>query len=105
MPELIDKFSVQIDKLNSRVGGVSSQLSLYSLRVLTGLLVGLTVALIGQEIIGYGKFSLTFVSMTIMGVFFRMSIGWGLTKVLVFDLICFLIALLLRMYIQTSLAT
>ena len=105
MPEIIDKFSIQIDKFNSRVGNSSSHLGLYSLKVLTGLFLGLTLALIGQEIIDYGKFSLTFVSLLIIGIFLKMSRNWNLTGVLTFDFICFLIAILLRMYIHSSLPT
>ena len=92
-----------INALNVRIKSTSSHLGLYSLKVLTGLLIGLTVALVGQEIIGYGNFSLTFVSVVILSIFLRISKYWRLTGVIIFDLICLLIAMLLRMYIQSSL--
>lgn len=93
-----------IDRLNVRIKSTSSHLGLYSLKVFTGLLVGLTISLIGQEIIGYGNFSLTFVSVVIMGAFLRTSKHWSLTGIIIFDFICLLIAMLLRMYIQSSLS-
>ncbi|MCX7977571.1 MAG: hypothetical protein N2578_01065 [Bdellovibrionaceae bacterium] len=69
------------------------------LRVITGLVLGLTIALIAQEMSGFGSLSLVFVTILIGVGFFRLSVGWSLVKILTFDLICVLVGQLLKMYI------
>lgn len=69
------------------------------LRVVTGLMLGLTIGLISQEILEFGAFALTFVTITIGAAFVKLSSSWTLASILIFDLICILIAMLLRMYI------
>ena len=54
--------STLIGKLNYQVKNTSSGLLLYSLRLISGLVVGVTFALIGEVIIGYGSFSFVFVT-------------------------------------------
>lgn len=80
----------------------SSSLMLFFFKLVSGLALGLTVALIGQEIINYGNFSFTFVIVATTGAFFRVSKKWQFVGVAVFDLICVLIGLLLRMYILVA---
>lgn len=105
MPEVIDKLSIQLDRLNMRLKSTSSQVGVYVLKVFTGFLLGFTLALIGQLIIGYGSFSLTFVSIVVMSVFLKISKEWRVGGILIFDIICCLVALVLKMYIQLSLGT
>lgn len=61
--------------------------------------MGLTVALIGEEIIGYRIFSFLLVVFVMTGVVVRVSKKWNWIGLLIFDLICILIGLVLRMYI------
>ena len=70
-----------------------------ALRLLTGFFLGLTIAFIGQEIIQYGLVSLLFITAVIMGSFLKISSSWSISKILVFDLICVLVAQVLKMYI------
>lgn len=70
-----------------------------SFRLVTGFFIGLTLALIGQELTGYGSFSLIFLNLVVMGLFFRLSQNWTMIKILVFDLVCLLVIQILKMYI------
>ncbi len=90
-------------KLNMKVKNTSSHLGFYSLKLFTGLIIGLTLSLIGQEILGYDQLSFTFITVVTIGIFMKISQTWRLPSVLIFDFICVLIALLLKMYIQSSL--
>lgn len=71
----------------------------FSLRLVTGLVLGFTLALIGQEFVGYGTFSLVFCTLVVLALFLRVSRSWRIAHILIFDLICILVAQLLRMYI------
>jgi hypothetical protein len=70
-----------------------------SFRLVTGFFLGLTLSLIGQELTGFGSFSLIFLNLVVMGLFFRLSQNWSLIKILVFDLVCLLVIQILKMYI------
>lgn len=70
-----------------------------SLRLMTGFFLGLTLALIGQEMMGYGMFALIFFVVITIGVILKTFSEWSIPKILVFDFICVLIATILRMYI------
>lgn len=57
------------------------------------------MALIGKELIQYGTFSFVLVIVVVTLTLLRIFKYWNWGKLLVFDLICILVALLLRMYI------
>lgn len=75
---------------------------LFSLKLVTGLMIGLTLAFIGQEMMGFGMLAFTFIVIFAVAVVLRVTALWGLAGILIFDLICVLIALLLRMYILVA---
>lgn len=77
----------------------SLQFAHMALRVLTGLFLGLVLSLIAQKLIGYGTFSMLFVMLVILTLVVRGLKFWSLSKILVFDIICILVATVLRMYI------
>ena len=85
-------------------GVKSSTLSLMhiSVRLVTGLFLGLVLGLIGQELLGYGTFALIFVMVVVIGLIMKLMSGWSMGKILIFDLICILVAMLLRMYILVA---
>lgn len=89
---------------NMQEGVKSSSVSLIgiTLRILTGFLLGLTLALIGQELVGYGSLALMFVMVVVVGLVFKTTSGWTIGKILIFDLILVLVAMLLRMYILVA---
>lgn len=88
-----------ISNFQDRVKTSSNAISLLIVKVLTGLFLGLTLALIGDQIIDYGRFSFALVMVVVTAVIVRISRGWTWTNVFIFNLICVLIGLLLRMYI------
>ncbi|MGE4132272.1 MAG: hypothetical protein AB7F86_11580 [Bdellovibrionales bacterium] len=70
-----------------------------ALKVITSLFLGLTFALIGDEVFAYEWISFTLVLVAITGALLRIMKNWTIGRVLIFDLICVLLGLLLRMYI------
>lgn len=86
---------------NMQEGVKTSSVSLLNLtlRFISGAFLGFTLALIGQEFAGYGTFSLLFCTIVVIALFMRISRSWRIPHILVFDLICILVAQLLRMYI------
>lgn len=88
-----------ISNFQDRVKTSANVISLLSVKVLTGLFLGLTLALIGDQILDYGWFSFTLVMVVVTGAIVKISKGWTWTNVFIFNLICVLIGLLLRMYI------
>jgi hypothetical protein len=89
---------------NVQEGVKSSTLSAFhfGLRFITGFLVGLTLALIGQELMGYGTFALIFSMIVVLAVIMKILSQWSIAQILVFDLIVVLVGLLLRMYILVA---
>lgn len=89
---------------NAQEGVKSSSISLFhvSLRIITGFFLGLTLGLIGQELAGYGTFILLFVMVLIMALVLKLMGSWSIGQILIFDLICVLVVMLLRMYILVA---
>jgi hypothetical protein len=91
-----------IENIQYRLKTTSSSLGLITTKQFVGFVLGLFFALIGQEMTGYGTFSFLLVVVTTMAVFYRVSLPWKFSALVVFALICVLIALLLRMYILVA---
>lgn len=92
MSELLQQFQLKV-----RVTG--SGLLVFTARLISGMILGLTVALVGQEATGYGAVSFWFVLIAVATGFVRISRSWTGSGVLIFDLVAVLMALVLRMYI------
>lgn len=86
---------------NVQEGVKTSSVSLVAiaLRLVTGIFLGLTLALVGQELVAYGTFALLLVMFVVLALFMRISASWRIPQILIFDLMCVLVAQLLRMYI------
>lgn len=91
-----------LEDLQYKLKASSTSLALFFFRLVTGLWVGLTLALIGQEIMSYGDFAFIFAIVVLTAAFLKMSKPWQWVGVGVFNLICILIGLLLRMYILVA---
>ena len=89
---------------STQEGVKSTSLTLFHifLRLVTGVVLGLTFAWTGQELVGYGDFVLFFVVIVVMAVIMKLLSGWSIGKILIFDLICVLVLMLLRMYILVA---
>ena len=98
--------SEMIGRMQGQIKSTSSQLALFSLRLVSGGVIGLTFALIMQEMLGKGDgenlIAFFFVIILTTGIFLRLSKTWGMTTVFVFDLIAVLIGMLLRLYIMVA---
>jgi hypothetical protein len=68
----------------------------------TGLFVGLTMALIGQELMGYETLALIFAAVVVLAIIIRILSSWSISQILIFDLIVVLLAMLMRMYILVA---
>lgn len=97
-----DQVAGMTQKAQEGVKMTSVSFLLISLRLISGFFLGLTLALVGQELTQFGNFSLIFMTIVIMGIFLKMTQGWTFTKLLVFDLICVLVIQLLKMYILVA---
>lgn len=91
-----------IEQLQYRIKSTSTSLSLLFFKVLSGLVIGLTMALIIDEILNSGVLAFSLVLVSTLGAFMKVAKGWTWGGVLMFDLFCVLVALLLRMYILVA---
>jgi hypothetical protein len=88
-----------ISGMQGKIKESGLSLGLISLKAATGLMVGLTFALIFRELMTVGNFLFTFTIVLFGVAFLRISQKWQFTGVLLFNLFCIMTALLLRMYI------
>jgi hypothetical protein len=96
---ITDKMSQLADNVQQGVKNSSVSLLSMIFKVITCFVFSLTVALAGQVLMQYGTLLFLFMMVVVGGLLFKLIFKWGLGSVLIFDLICVLVALLLRMYI------
>ena len=99
---ITDKVSKLADNLQEGAKTTSISLFNWSLKIASGLVYGLTFALVGQTMMGFGTFAFIFMSTVVTGLIVRLLINWSVGQVLLFDLFSVLVALLLRMYILVA---
>lgn len=91
-----------IQNVQVRFKRSSAGLFTFLFRFLTGMFLGTTFALIGQELIGYKMLAFWFVIVACATAFLRISRSWSAGTVLVFNLVYILVGMLLRMYIVVA---
>lgn len=95
-----------VGKMQSGLKKTSSDALLFSIKLISGAILGLTFGLIMQEILGKADgdnlFAFFFVIVVTTGAFLRIAKAWGLTAVMIFDLICVLLGICLRLYIMVA---
>jgi hypothetical protein len=96
---LTDKVSQLADSVQDGVKKTSTSLLTLTLKLFSVAILGLTFALIGQEIAGYATFMFIFVGIVVATLFFKIIQSLTLSQVFLFDLFCILVGLVLRMYI------
>lgn len=85
--------------LTEKIKGSSGYVFTLFVKYISAIILGLTMAMIGEEIIGFQTLGFFF-SLTVVALgFVYKARSWSLGKTLIFDLICVLVGLLLRMYI------
>ncbi|RME15040.1 MAG: hypothetical protein D6797_07515 [Bdellovibrio sp.] len=85
--------------LHIKIKNSSAGLLAFLFRLFSGGVLALTIALAGEEIFAYGSFSFSFVWVSVLLSFLRVSRSWNFFGIFIFDLICVLVGMLLRMYI------
>jgi hypothetical protein len=99
MGEFAQKVQVQFKK-------TSGDLVTFFVKLISGVMLSLTIALVIQEIMGKkdgeDMLSFLFVIVVFSAVFLRIAKNWSMTAVLIFDLICILIGMVLRLYIMVA---
>jgi hypothetical protein len=99
MSELVGKVHTQFKK-------TSGDLALFCVKLVSGAILGLTFALIMQVVLGHGDgeapFAFLLMIVVTTGIFLRLAKSWGFTAILIFDLICVLLGLVLRLYIMVA---
>jgi hypothetical protein len=99
---LTDKMKGLSNNVQDGVKTSSVSLLNFTLRLITGIMLGLTLALIGQELLGYGSLAMLFAMVVVTGLVLKTTSEWTIGKILIFDLILVLVAMLLRMYILVA---
>jgi F0F1-type ATP synthase assembly protein I len=72
------------------------------LRLVSGFFIGLVLAIIIQELLQGKLLMLVFLTILFMMIVFKLLVRLQIMHILIFDLICVLIATLLRMYIMIA---
>lgn len=85
-----------------KIKSSSSSLFVFTLKFFTGLFIGTVLAIIGHELMSYGSIAYWFVIILTTAVFLKISKAWGAWGVVIFNLVCLLVGMLLRMYILIS---
>lgn len=96
---VIDKFNAQALQMREDVKSSASNFTLLLFKVVSGMIIGLTFALVFQEIGQFGQMSFIFILLIITALFTKLTKSWGFVTLLIFDLVCVLVAMLLRMYV------
>jgi hypothetical protein len=96
---VIDRFNQQAVQMKDEAKSSAINFILFLLKIISGIIIGLTFAIAFQEISQFGQISFLFVLVMITSLFVKLTKSWGFVSLLIFDLICVLIAMLLRMYI------
>lgn len=94
-----DKMSQLATNVQEGMAKGSTSLLTLSLKVISAVVLGLTFALVGQELSGYGMFLFIFVLLVTGTMFYNFIKNFSISQVLIFDLFCVLVGMLLRMYI------
>lgn len=91
-----------IDQLQVKVKKTTSSFFVFFFRLLSGFMLGLTLAIVGQVIFGYQQMMYVFFIVLIMGIFMTLSRNWGMFSIILFDMLFFLSAVLCKMYILVA---
>ena len=95
-----------VGNMQSGLKKTSGDVVLFSIKLISGSILGLTFSMIMQEILGKADndnlFAFFFVIVVTAAVFLRIAKAWSLTAIAIFDLICVLLGICLRLYIMVA---
>ena len=89
-------------KIQVRLQESSKGLGLLLFKVVTGFFVGVSISLVYRTITSIGDTATLFIIVVATMGFLRISKKWKLAGVVVFNLVCVLLAMLLRLYILVA---
>lgn len=89
-------------KIQVRLQESSKGVGLFIFKIITGFFVGTAVALIYKTVTSTGDTAMVFSIVATMLIFLRISRKWKFPGVVVFNLVCVLLAMLLRLYILVA---
>lgn len=90
------------EKIKDNVRGTAKQLTIYVVRLLTGALLGTTLALITQSFSPISIFLFMFIVIVTLGLVLRVTRYWSLPACVILLLVLVLIGVLLKLYIHTA---
>ncbi len=99
---LTDKIKNFSNNVQQTTKNVTYSLGHIFLRIVSGFLIGLVLALICQEIFNLGSLMLIFLNVLFLALIYKILAARTIFQIIVIDFICVLIASLLRMYIQIA---
>jgi hypothetical protein len=96
---ITDRVGNVINSIQTGAKTASQSMLTLFVKGISVLFLGVTLAMVFQELTGFGTLAFVFVLLAVGVGFFRVMLNFSLWATLVFDLVCVLVALLLRMYI------
>jgi hypothetical protein len=88
-----------LQNVQGRIKDSSKSFGLFMAKTISGLFLGLTLALVTQELFQHGTIIFWFVILITTVTLLKVSRSWSFGGLLIFNLICVLCGMLLRMYI------
>lgn len=88
-----------LDNVQDKLKGSSRAAALVCFKVFSIFIVSLVLSLIGETLFQYGSIAFIFFFITCSFIFYRFVRSWSWSQMIIFDVICVLIAICLRMYI------
>lgn len=99
---LADNLKNLSQQLQQSAKNTSVSLAQRTLRIVSGFFVGLVLALITQELMHTEVLVFLFLTTLISAIIYKLLARLQIFQILIFDLICVLIGILLRMYIMIA---
>lgn len=99
---LVNNFKNVTDNMQQGAKNASITFTQILLRLVTGFYIGLILSLIIQEFAQSGTLTLVFFTTLFAMLLYRMLRTWSIFQIFIFNTICILIAISLRMYIMLA---
>lgn len=99
---LADNFKNMAQQIQMTTKNTTVSFTQKMMRLVSGFFIGLVLGLIIQELTHSGSLVLTFLTILITATIYKLLARFNLFQILIFDLICVLVATLLRMYIMIA---
>jgi hypothetical protein len=95
-----------VGRVQDQFKKTSGDVALFSAKLFSGLVLGLTFGLVMQEMLGYGDdenlLAFFFVIIVTASAFMRIVKSWSFVTLLVFNLICVLVGMIMRLYVMVA---